>query len=78
MGFLPSKPSKHRCNLPPIYRWFRRSLPGGTRWQCDECQEVWVVRLHLSLGCGRFWAQESPKPPKPPSGGGGIVTRKKP
>jgi hypothetical protein len=76
MGFLPPEPPEHRCSTPPLGGWFRRQLPAGTRWQCDECQEIWVVHLHLAIGQGRYWRQENPKPPKPPSGGGGIPTRR--
>lgn len=76
MGFLPPEPPKHRCQLPSLVRWFRGALDVGTRWQCDHCQEIWIVRPHLALGCGRFWAVENPRPPKAPSGAGGIPTRR--
>lgn len=76
MGFLPPTPPEHRCSTPPLGGWFRRMLDVGTRWQCDDCQEIWVVRAHASLGYGRFWTVENPRPPKAPSGAGGIVTRK--
>jgi hypothetical protein len=75
MGFLPPAPPPHICDTPPIKPFLRRALPQGTRWQCDECQEVWVIRPIAARPVVGFWARENPKPPKAPSGAGGNPTR---
>lgn len=76
MGFLPSEPPKHRCQLPKISGLFQRTLPQGTRWQCDDCQEIWIIRPIDPRPVLGHWAVENPRPPKAPSGAGGIVTKK--
>lgn len=73
MPFLPPEPLRHICPTPTIWRPFGRSLKEGTRWQCEECDEVWIIRKRRTW---KFWRVEKPKPPNPPRGKGGIATRR--
>lgn len=91
MGFLPpEREPDHPCRPPAIRPWFRRWLEIGQRWQCDTCEQIWVVSgpntpRHPQVR----WVKWRPMPkvgpgpaqgarPRPPKGTGGIVTRREP
>lgn len=52
----------HRCTGRPVLGdWDDR----GTKWQCDECQQVWVLVLEEG---GLGWRRDKPTPPPPADG----------
>ena len=52
-GRIISQPDPvHPCRPPRLWFW-RKQYQEGTVWQCDDCQQVWVV-LDDPYG-GRYW-----------------------
>lgn len=44
MGFLPpEREPEHPCRLPFIRPWLFPQREIGTRWQCETCEQIWVV-----------------------------------
>lgn len=77
MGFLPAeREPSHPCKLPWIRPLFRRWLDVGERWQCDACDEIWVVS---GPNCPRHppvrWVKWRPMPTVPPGPAQGAKSR---
>lgn len=55
MVWLVDKPEPHECRVPSL--WFKRP---GRRWQCDDCDEIWVIRITGPWGqMHKYWFRES-------------------
>jgi hypothetical protein len=44
----------HRCRLPILWWWTKRSIGHGSVWQCPRCEKRWIVG-GLAL---RYWSSD--------------------
>lgn len=57
MPIIYRAPEPHRCS-PPTGFAGHVMYPVDTVWQCDQCEQTWVVVYGDHLVC-RYWVKES-------------------
>ena len=54
MGWIGVKPPKHRCDLPDLKEVGRIGANKGSRWQCDDCDQIWTLSQCVRGSDGSF------------------------